>query len=403
MVSARTPSPDGPAYYCRLHEQIEDFVAYLTPTPAELRMRRAVVADVEDTVHRLWPKAEVRRCVRASQRAGAHGRAQVVVFGSMSYGLMLPTSDVDLVVFGKWPRLPLRTLSRALEDTDFATNVQVRTEHCAASVVRLGRDSPPTSQVIAHAKVPIVKIKHSQSQVAVDICFNQESGRAVMGVVHEQTAKFPALRPLTLVVKHFLHEVRAVCVSLCCIQFLVLTWHVLLQRALNEVFTGGLSSYGTLLLVLSFLQQHPRAAVPGASTNLGVLLMEFCELYGRHFNYSRVAIWKREGGRYEARQESRRWHSTTRPGTVVVENPLAPGTDVTGGSYNMPMVRRALEHAYYVLTTAFVMRSSHQSHFCSKHHPVLLGRVVTVSPEIASYRRWVAATWGEENGTATTE
>ena len=39
---------------------------------------------------------------------------QVEVFGSFKTGLYLPTSDIDLVVFGRWEHLPLWTLERAL-------------------------------------------------------------------------------------------------------------------------------------------------------------------------------------------------------------------------------------------------------------------------------------------------
>jgi hypothetical protein len=38
--------------------------------------------------------------------------ATVKCFGSVAANLFLPTSDVDMVVFGDWPRIPLRTLAR---------------------------------------------------------------------------------------------------------------------------------------------------------------------------------------------------------------------------------------------------------------------------------------------------
>ena len=36
------------------------------------------------------------------------------IFGSFRTGLYLPTSDIDLVVFGKWESLPLWTLEKEL-------------------------------------------------------------------------------------------------------------------------------------------------------------------------------------------------------------------------------------------------------------------------------------------------
>lgn len=37
----------------------------------------------------------------------------VQVFGSFRTGLYLSSSDIDLVVFGKWPQLPLHTIADA--------------------------------------------------------------------------------------------------------------------------------------------------------------------------------------------------------------------------------------------------------------------------------------------------
>ncbi len=51
-----------------------------------------------------------------------------------------------------------------------------------------------------------------------------------------------------------------------------------------------------LIALFFFLQLHPRSK--DHCKNLGVLLMEFFELYGKHFNYEDVGICVREGGCY---------------------------------------------------------------------------------------------------------
>ena len=45
-------------------------------------------------------------------------------------------------------------------------------------------------------------------------------------------------------------------------------------------------------MVVSFLQLHARPA----TANLGVLLLEFLELYGRNFNYDSLTISVRDVG-----------------------------------------------------------------------------------------------------------
>lgn len=46
---------------------------------------------------------------------------------------------------------------------------------------------------------------------------------------------------------------------------------------------------------------RPDAGNP--SNNLGVLLIEFFELYGRHFNYLRTGIRIKDGGAYISKDE----------------------------------------------------------------------------------------------------
>ena len=47
-------------------------------------------------------------------------------------------------------------------------------------------------------------------------------------------------------------------------------------------------------MVMNFLQQHP--VPPNEHSNLGVLLIEFFEMYGVNFNYEVVGISIRDGG-----------------------------------------------------------------------------------------------------------
>ena len=39
------------------------------------------------------------------------------IFGSFRTGLYLPTSDIDMVIFGKWEDPPLNTMERKLVDS----------------------------------------------------------------------------------------------------------------------------------------------------------------------------------------------------------------------------------------------------------------------------------------------
>ena len=44
----------------RLHEEITDFYAYISPRPEEERMRLEVVDRIKGVINDLWPSAEVK-------------------------------------------------------------------------------------------------------------------------------------------------------------------------------------------------------------------------------------------------------------------------------------------------------------------------------------------------------
>lgn len=135
---------------------------------------------------------------------------QPQVFGSCATDLFLPLSDVDVVILGVDPSP--HTL-RMLAD----------------SVVRASMATAP--QVIDKAKVPIVKFVDSKTGIQVDVSFNQENGIHNTKVVNDFLREYDVLRPLVLVLKHFMQS-----------------------RDLQEPYTGGIGSYALTLMLVSFLQ-----------------------------------------------------------------------------------------------------------------------------------------------------
>ncbi|XP_073986398.1 terminal nucleotidyltransferase 4B-like [Rhodnius prolixus] len=317
-----------------LHQEILDFYEYMSPTPEEHSMRKQVVRNIEAIVLELWPAARVE------------------VFGSFRTGLYLPTSDIDLVVIGDWVNLPLRTLEDAL-------------------LVK-GICDKDSIKVLDKATVPIVKLTDKQSKVKVDISFNMNNGVRSAELIKDFKAKFSALGKLVLVLKQFL-----------------------LQRDLNEVFHGGISSYSLILMTVSFLQLHPRADVLHPDCNLGVLLIEFFELYGRKFNYIKTAIRIKNGGTYISKQEMQKeMKDGHRPSVLCIEDPLTPGNDIGRGSYGALQVRQAFEYAYISLTQS--VNPLNQT-VVNPNVDSILGRIIRVTDKVISYRQWIRHTYMSKN------
>ncbi|XP_013075831.2 terminal nucleotidyltransferase 4A-like isoform X1 [Biomphalaria glabrata] len=312
-----------------LHEEIKDFYTHMSPQPEEAKMRNAVVDRLRSVIEDLWPSARVE------------------IFGSFRTGLYLPTSDIDLVVFGKWDSQPLFTLQNALLKKKLA--------------------EPSSIKVLDKASVPIVKLTDSESEVKVDVSFNMDNnqnyGVESAQLIQKYMEEYDCLKYLVLVLKQFL-----------------------LQRDLNEVFSGGISSYSLTLLVISFLQLHPRAQATKSDANLGILLIEFFELYGRNFNYLKTAIRIKSGGAYLPKEEvSKEMENGYRPSILCIEDPLKAGNDIGRSSYGAITVKNAFEYAYLVLNHAVAPHNLH----LHKHNESILGRIIRVTDEVVEYRQWV--------------
>ena len=308
-----------------LHQEINDFYDYIKPRPSEVRMRKDVVCRVKAVIHSLWPLAKVEP------------------FGSFVTGLYLPTSDIDLVVLGRWPVIPLFTLEEALLKHDIAVEGTILT--------------------LDKTTVPIVKFLDKKTEVGVDIGFNHESESNAAEIIQAYIHTYPFLPKLMLVLKQFLT-----------------------QRNLNEVFYGGISSYSLVLLLVSFLQLHPRyAATDPDTTNLGVLLMEFFELYGRHFNYMKTGIVLDGGGGYITKDEIQTQDFLyIKDPSNTYRDCSDPMSNAARGCFGMFQVKQAFEHAFLRLNSAILSRDNPVPRRGS-----LLASIVKVSKEVDDYRNWI--------------
>ncbi|KAF9948600.1 hypothetical protein BGZ72_009504 [Mortierella alpina] len=295
----RTIYSDMKSVPVMLTQELKDFVQYISPTDEEHKVRHFVVKRVEQCVRAIWPDA------------------RVAVFGSFETKLYLPTSDMDMVVFS----------DRDVTKQDLYTLAT----HFRAEMV--GMDV----RAIVGARVPLVKFKETATGIPVDISFNITSGIQTADVVRGYLEKQPGLRSLTMIIKHFL----------------TLKGH-------NEVFLGGVGSYTTILMIVSFLQMHPRiqGKMMDAEENLGVLLIEFFELYGMCFNYNEVGIAVTDGGSYFDKKREylsvRSANRGTRQGQGAIFlrciDPNDADNDTAAGSHNLRTVRKAFVEAYVNLT-----------------------------------------------------
>jgi len=112
-------------------------------------------------------------------------------------------------------------------------------------------------------------------------------------------------------------------------------------------------------LVTSFLQMHPklRRSKIDPMRNLGVLLVEFFETFGKHFNYYDVGISLRNGGFY-FRKKDRGWYNPTKTFLLCIEDPQDPASDVSSGSFALSKIKKTLAGAFEVLSAVLCLRGA---------------------------------------------
>ncbi|KAF9532773.1 hypothetical protein CPB83DRAFT_758580 [Crepidotus variabilis] len=293
-----------------MHREVEAFVDWISPSPVEDEIRGLIVENISRIVKKSFPDAQVHP------------------FGSYQTKLYLPEGDIDLVI-----------ISDSMAYSDKTTVLHV----LANSLKRGGITSQVT--IIAKARVPILKFTSKHGRFKVDMSINQQnglvSGNIITGFLRDMIpsggvdTESKALRSLVMITKAFLS-----------------------QRGMNEVYTGGLGSYSVVCLAVSFLQMHPkiRRGEIDPEKNLGVLVMEFFELYGLRFNYDEVGISLREGGTYFGKKQ-RGWHADYKRNMLAIEDPADPSNDISSGSYHFHKVRTAFAGAHGILTSTAYLRA----------------------------------------------
>ncbi|XP_017856721.1 PREDICTED: non-canonical poly(A) RNA polymerase PAPD5-like [Drosophila arizonae] len=304
-----------------LHEEIEHFYRYILPTPTEHAARIELLSRVERVIQGLWPEALVE------------------IFGSFRLGINLPNSDIDLVVLGRWEHLPLRSLESELRSSGIVL--------------------PGTLQVVDTAAVPIIRFTDCETHLKIDISVNMPNGIESSELVKKFLHEHPVLGKLVLVLKQFLE-----------------------QRNLISTLNGGISSYNLIIMCINFLQMHPRQHYP-ESTNLGVLLLEFFELYGLSFNYAQIGISIWQG---YVRKENVLVGSRTP--SLYIDDPLLPGRQNSRSFIATCHIKQVFQWAYRVLSEALFA----QVRECDSHHRAgfsILGSIIHITDERIDYRAWL--------------
>ena len=328
----------------RLCDDLVAFVRGVSETTASrLPQQTVAVNRCRQVVQSLWP------------------RAQVKAFGSFVSGLALPSSDVDLVICLPKVRRDApaeapgvlegrnaiketwqQELARRLRATAWVNPASIKIiSHTAIPVIKMKIEPrhPPLSMPLAGgreggdmaaASIPRLELRGNsadegavaggvapteaaagEGEVYLDVSIEggQHNGLLANRVIAELLRENPALRPLVLVLKHFMKE-----------------------RGLMESYSGGLSSYGLVLMVARYLQEQSNAM------DTGSLLLGFLDFYSNHFDPRTMGVstnhrcYFSRGAQQQQHQQQHQHHPQHMPS-------LGPHRRVSlggGGDLDMP-------------------------------------------------------------------
>lgn len=285
-----------------LTTEITDFVRYISPSADEIRARNELIQNLRRHISGMWPDAEL------------------LCFGSYATDLYLPGSDIDCVVVTKRGPPRYDTKNALYKLTSY-----IRSHGLGIEVVP-----------IAKAKVPIIKFVDPRTRIHIDVSFERTNGLTAAKLIIEWIRTTPGLRELVLVVKQFLAS-----------------------RRLNEVHTGGLGGFAIICLVYAFLKLHPRLATSSIDPleNLGVLLIEFLELYGYNFGYDNVALAFTTPAPGSKTPPQPMYIPKSANASLLnrsmfalsIQDPHDPLNNITRGTYNLRDIKRAFGGAFELL------------------------------------------------------
>lgn len=310
-----------------LHTDIEYFNLYMRPTSTEYAVRVEVVKRIESLIVELWPSVYVE------------------VSGSMKYGVYLPTSDIILTVQNckQWDR-SMDLI--ALKDKILASGIaELNSVHIVSY-----DSSKPVIHLIDRA---------SQINVKIVICVNIGDIIKRTELIKCNIHKFPILTKLILVLQRF--------------------WQQYELTASNV----GISTYGLITMCIRFLQSLPAEKVD-ENANLGFLLIEFFNYFGREFDFKQNCI--ENDGRFLPQEEKQRdidLEQITK--TLCFAETSTPSSNATSPVVHIEFVKCAFQYAHNLLSSS--AHSIIDANGCMRTS--LLGRIIQISDDMIEYRKFI--------------
>ena len=226
----------------KLHNEILDFYKFIQLTDTEIKLRNKTFNEIKDIIELNFPNYKCS------------------LYGSFITGLSLPNSDIDILITRK-------------DEEKEKINLQ---KNLLEIYTILKQKNIFTDFEMINAKVPIITGLYISTKIHVDISLFKKNGVDAAEIINKIIAIYPEIRPLMLLIKY-----------------------VIRQRNLNQIYTGGISSFIIFTLLYYYIADSRKIIESEISNNngekerlltLGHLLVGFFNFYAFEFRYEKFGI-----------------------------------------------------------------------------------------------------------------
>jgi len=186
--------------------------------------------------------------------------------------------------------------------------------------------------VIKGARVPLVKYVDRETNINIDVSFENSNDIIALETYEAWKNQYPAMPIIVTLIKQFLA-----------------------MRKLNDPANGGIGGFTVTCLVISLLQNLPSVQsgnmIP--EHHLNEILMEFLNLYGNSFNAKTTAISTNPPG-YVSKNQSHTVYKQSQISRLSVIDPNDPNNDLTRGAAETTIILECFSKAYYALQERMV-------------------------------------------------
>ena len=232
----------------KLHYEILDFYDFIKLTDTEQKLRNKTYREIKDVIEDNFPNYKCS------------------LYGSFITELSLPNSDIDILI----TRKEEPDKSRKKENTNIL-NSQKYLENIYSA---LKNKNIFKNLEIIHAKVPIITGLYISTNIHVDISLFKKNGVDAAEIINKVISIYPEIKPLMLLIKY-----------------------VIRQRNLNQIYTGGISSFiifSLLYYYIADLRKQIEYEINNGEKEklltLGHLLVGFFNFYAFEFRYDKFGI-----------------------------------------------------------------------------------------------------------------